>query len=62
MATCPKISRIPFDIWLPQVHVEAPVAGSVILARVVLKLGGTDLYDLHDHCCQGQQNILCHLL
>uniref|UniRef100_A0A3Q7JLC0 NADH-ubiquinone oxidoreductase chain 4 n=1 Tax=Solanum lycopersicum TaxID=4081 RepID=A0A3Q7JLC0_SOLLC len=26
-------------IWLPEVHVEAPTAGSVILARIALKLG-----------------------
>ena len=35
-----KIPQIPFHIWLPQAHVEAPVAGSVILAGVLLKLGG----------------------
>nr|QIN90374.1 NADH dehydrogenase subunit 4 [Relicanthus daphneae] len=35
-----KIPQIPFHIWLPQAHVEAPVSGSVILAGVLLKLGG----------------------
>nr|QXT43861.1 NADH dehydrogenase subunit 4 [Craspedacusta sowerbii] len=35
-----KIPMIPFHIWLPQAHVEAPVAGSVILAGILLKLGG----------------------
>lgn len=30
----------PFHIWLPQAHVEAPTAGSVILAGILLKLGG----------------------
>ena len=35
-----KIPKVPFHIWLPQAHVEAPVAGSVILAGVLLKLGG----------------------
>nr|YP_783943.1 NADH dehydrogenase subunit 4 [Aurelia aurita]ABG56240.1 NADH dehydrogenase subunit 4 [Aurelia aurita] len=35
-----KIPKIPFHIWLPQAHVEAPVAGSVLLAGVLLKLGG----------------------
>lgn len=35
-----KIPKMPFHIWLPQAHVEAPVAGSVILAGVLLKLGG----------------------
>lgn len=35
-----KIPMIPVHIWLPQAHVEAPVAGSVILAGILLKLGG----------------------
>nr|YP_010461280.1 NADH dehydrogenase subunit 4 [Trochocyathus caryophylloides]UUF92224.1 NADH dehydrogenase subunit 4 [Trochocyathus caryophylloides] len=38
-----KLPLIPFHIWLPQAHVEAPVAGSVILAGVLLKLGGFGL-------------------
>lgn len=29
-----------FHLWLPKAHVEAPVAGSMILAGVLLKLGG----------------------
>ena len=35
-----KVPMIPFHIWLPQAHVEAPIAGSVLLAGVLLKLGG----------------------
>nr|YP_010317615.1 NADH dehydrogenase subunit 4 [Catostylus townsendi]UNB15559.1 NADH dehydrogenase subunit 4 [Catostylus townsendi] len=35
-----KIPKIPAHIWLPQAHVEAPVAGSVLLAGILLKLGG----------------------
>lgn len=35
-----KIPMWPFHIWLPQAHVEAPVAGSVLLAGLLLKLGG----------------------
>lgn len=35
-----KIPMIPFHIWLPEAHVEAPTAGSVILAGILLKLGG----------------------
>ena len=35
-----KIPKIPFHIWLPQAHVEAQVAGSVLLAGILLKLGG----------------------
>lgn len=34
-----KIPMIPFHIWLPEAHVEAPTAGSVLLAGVLLKLG-----------------------
>jgi NADH-ubiquinone oxidoreductase chain 4 len=30
---------IPMHIWLPEAHVEAPTAASVILAAVLLKLG-----------------------
>ena len=30
---------LPFHIWLPEAHVEAPTAGSVILAGILLKLG-----------------------
>lgn len=35
-----KIPMLPVHIWLPQAHVEAPVAGSVLLAGILLKLGG----------------------
>ena len=35
-----KIPMIPFHLWLPEAHVEAPSAGSVILAGILLKLGG----------------------
>ena len=30
---------IPVHIWLPEAHVEAPTAGSVLLAGILLKLG-----------------------
>nr|UKP88081.1 NADH dehydrogenase subunit 4 [Pseudoanthomastus sp. ANT288] len=35
-----KMPMMPFHIWLPLAHVEAPLAGSVILAGILLKLGG----------------------
>lgn len=35
-----KIPMVPFHIWLPEAHVEAPTIGSVILASILLKLGG----------------------
>lgn len=34
-----KIPMFPFHTWLPDAHVEAPTAGSVILAGVLLKMG-----------------------
>jgi NADH-quinone oxidoreductase subunit M len=34
-----KVPMWPFHTWLPDAHVEAPTAGSVILAGVLLKLG-----------------------
>lgn len=34
-----KIPLIPFHIWLPLAHVEAPLAGSLLLAGILIKLG-----------------------
>nr|AXP84534.1 NADH dehydrogenase subunit 4 [Perumytilus purpuratus] len=35
-----KLPMFPFHLWLPKAHVEAPVSGSMILAGILLKLGG----------------------
>ena len=35
-----KVPMVPTHIWLPEAHSEAPTAGSVILAGVLLKMGG----------------------
>jgi NADH-quinone oxidoreductase subunit M len=34
-----KVPLFPFHTWLPDAHVEAPTAGSVLLAGVLLKMG-----------------------
>ncbi len=38
-----KVPLFPFHTWLPDAHVEAPTAASVILAAVMLKMGGYGL-------------------
>ncbi len=35
-----KVPMVPFHTWLPDAHVQAPTGGSVVLAAVLLKLGG----------------------
>lgn len=38
-----KFPIVPFHTWLPDAHVEAPTAGSVLLAGLLLKMGGYGL-------------------
>jgi NADH-quinone oxidoreductase subunit M len=39
LAFCIKVPLFPFHTWLPFAHTEAPTAGSVVLAAIMLKLG-----------------------
>lgn len=39
LAFCIKVPLFPFHTWLPDAHTEAPTAGSVVLAGVLLKMG-----------------------
>ena len=39
-ALAAKIPMYPFHLWLPEAHVEAPTVGSVLLAALLLKIGG----------------------
>jgi NADH-quinone oxidoreductase subunit M len=40
LAFAVKVPMVPVHTWLPDAHVEAPTGGSVILAAVLLKMGG----------------------
>ena len=39
LAFASKVPMMPVHLWLPEAHVEAPTAGSIILAGILLKLG-----------------------
>jgi len=51
-------------LWLPRAHVEAPVSGSIILAGVLLKLGGLwsssamTLKNIYNDMYTGTRNVI----
>lgn len=48
-----KVPLFPFHTWLPLAHTEAPTAGSVVLAGVLLKLGTYGMYKIAVTFCPG---------
>ncbi|HEY6237824.1 MAG TPA: NADH-quinone oxidoreductase subunit M [Thermoplasmata archaeon] len=57
-----KFPIVPFHTWLPDAHVEAPTGGSVLLAGLLLKLGGYGLIRWAVELLQPGMKVLTPLL
>nr|YP_009158065.1 NADH dehydrogenase subunit 4 [Dolicheulota formosensis]AKJ85732.1 NADH dehydrogenase subunit 4 [Dolicheulota formosensis] len=53
-----KLPIYSLHVWLPKAHVEAPVAGSMILAGALLKLGGYGLYVYTNIWCFAMSDVI----
>lgn len=56
MAFLIKLPVWPVHLWLPKAHVEAPVAGSIVLAAILLKLGGYGLIRIYQYLSLGSSS------